>query len=120
MLLTHRWVKSSVVAGWRWSCASRLTRVPQILGHIDGVRSGVRNYPKAVRRHLQLQDSMFGKSGKGLVSIMSAWSEAENARSHVLDIGSGLRGPARTVAETYGCHVTGIDTLQPVELSNWL
>jgi ubiquinone/menaquinone biosynthesis C-methylase UbiE len=29
--------------------------------------------------------------------------------SHVLDIGSGLGGPARTLAETYGCHVTGID-----------
>lgn len=32
-----------------------------------------------------------------------------NARSHVLDIGSGLGGPARTMAETYGCRVTGID-----------
>jgi len=28
---------------------------------------------------------------------------------HVLDIGSGLGGPARTVAETHGCRVTGID-----------
>ena len=32
---------------------------------------------------------------------------AEN--SHVLDIGSGLGGPARTLAETYNCSVTGID-----------
>jgi len=29
--------------------------------------------------------------------------------SQVLDIGSGLGGPARTLAERYGCHVTGID-----------
>ncbi len=29
--------------------------------------------------------------------------------SHVLDIGSGLGGPARTLAETHGCRVTGID-----------
>jgi ubiquinone/menaquinone biosynthesis C-methylase UbiE len=29
--------------------------------------------------------------------------------SRVLDIGSGLGGPARTIAETCGCHVTGID-----------
>lgn len=29
--------------------------------------------------------------------------------SRVLDIGSGLGGPARTLAETHGCHVTGID-----------
>jgi cyclopropane fatty-acyl-phospholipid synthase-like methyltransferase len=28
-----------------------------------------------------------------------------NADSHVLDIGSGLGGPARTLAETYGCQV---------------
>ena len=29
--------------------------------------------------------------------------------SYVLDIGSGLGGPARTLAETYACRVTGID-----------
>jgi len=32
--------------------------------------------------------------------------------SKVLDVGSGLGGPAREMARTYGCHVTGID-LQP-------
>ncbi len=31
------------------------------------------------------------------------------ASSRVLDIGSGLGGPARTLAETYRCHVTGVD-----------
>jgi ubiquinone/menaquinone biosynthesis C-methylase UbiE len=31
------------------------------------------------------------------------------ADSRVLDLGSGLGGPARTLAERYGCHVTGID-----------
>jgi cyclopropane fatty-acyl-phospholipid synthase-like methyltransferase len=35
-----------------------------------------------------------------------------NARAHVLDIGCGLGGPARTLAETYGCRVTGIDLTQ--------
>ncbi len=35
-----------------------------------------------------------------------------NARSHVLDIGSGLGGPARTLAEVYKCRVTGIDLTQ--------
>ena len=28
---------------------------------------------------------------------------------HLLDLGSGLGGPARTLAATYGCRVTGID-----------
>jgi len=32
--------------------------------------------------------------------------------SRVLDIGSGLGGPARTLAEEYGCHVTGLDLTQ--------
>jgi SAM-dependent methyltransferase len=35
------------------------------------------------------------------------------ASDHLLDIGSGLGGPARTVAETHGCRVTGIDLTQP-------
>jgi ubiquinone/menaquinone biosynthesis C-methylase UbiE len=30
-------------------------------------------------------------------------------RSRVLDIGSGLGGPARTLAETFGCTVIGVD-----------
>ncbi len=32
--------------------------------------------------------------------------------SSVLDIGSGLGGPARTLAEEYGCHATGLDLTQ--------
>lgn len=33
-------------------------------------------------------------------------------KSRVLDIGSGLGCPARTLAESFGCHVTGIDLTQ--------
>jgi len=45
--------------------------------------------------------------------------------SYVLDIGSGLGGPARTLAETYGCRVTGIDLTEAfckaaVTLSSWV
>jgi ubiquinone/menaquinone biosynthesis C-methylase UbiE len=48
-----------------------------------------------------------------------------STRSHVLDIGSGLGGPARTLVETYGCHVTGIDLTQAfcaaaTTLSEWV
>jgi ubiquinone/menaquinone biosynthesis C-methylase UbiE len=48
-----------------------------------------------------------------------------DASSHVLDIGSGLGGPARTLAETYGCRVTGIDLTQPfceaaTAMSSWV
>ena len=48
-----------------------------------------------------------------------------NKDSHILDIGSGLGGPARTVAEEFGCHVTGIDITQEFchvaeTLSGWV
>lgn len=48
-----------------------------------------------------------------------------NPGSHVLDIGSGLGGPARTLVETYGCRVTGIDLTQAfcdaaATLSDWV
>jgi len=33
--------------------------------------------------------------------------------SAILDVGCGLGGPARFLAATYGCHVTGIDLSQP-------
>jgi ubiquinone/menaquinone biosynthesis C-methylase UbiE len=47
------------------------------------------------------------------------------ADSHVLDIGSGLGGPARTLAEAYGCRVTGIDLTQAfcdaaTAMSDWV
>lgn len=45
--------------------------------------------------------------------------------SHVLDIGSGLGGPARTLVEEFGCHVTGIDLTEAFceaasTLSDWV
>lgn len=45
--------------------------------------------------------------------------------SNVLDIGSGLGGPARTLVETYGCRVTGIDLTREFcttaqTLSDWV
>ena len=48
-----------------------------------------------------------------------------SADSGVLDIGSGLGGPARTLVETYGCRVTGIDLTQAfcdaaATLSGWV
>lgn len=48
-----------------------------------------------------------------------------DAGSHVLDIGSGLGGPARTIAEAHGCRVTGIDLTQAfcdaaTALSGWV
>jgi ubiquinone/menaquinone biosynthesis C-methylase UbiE len=48
-----------------------------------------------------------------------------DSSTRVLDLGSGLGGPARTLAEVYGCHVTGIDLTQEfcnaaTTLSTWV
>lgn len=45
--------------------------------------------------------------------------------AHVLDIGSGLGGPARTIAATFKCRVTGIDLTSAfcaaaTEMSEWV
>lgn len=47
------------------------------------------------------------------------------AASHVLDIGSGLGGPARTVSQAYRCRVTGVDLTEAFcvaagTLSGWV
>src|ERR1700760_1898534 len=34
---------------------------------------------------------------------------APSATEHVIDIGSGLGGPSRYLAATYGCRVSGVD-----------
>jgi sarcosine/dimethylglycine N-methyltransferase len=43
------------------------------------------------------------------------------AEDHLLDIGAGLGGPARLLAQTYGCHVTAVDlTADYCETAEWL
>lgn len=44
-----------------------------------------------------------------------------NDEMEILDIGSGLGGPARTLAQAFGCHVTGVDLADEyVEAANEL
>jgi ubiquinone/menaquinone biosynthesis C-methylase UbiE len=52
-------------------------------------------------------DEFHIRGRRATVEIIEAL--ALTADSHVLDLGSGLGGPARTLAEMSGCTVTGID-----------
>jgi SAM-dependent methyltransferase len=46
---------------------------------------------------------------------------AIEAADHVLDVGAGLGGPARRLAQSYGCHVTTVDlTADYCETADWL
>ncbi len=55
-------------------------------------------------------DEFHIRGRKATLELAEQMNVSEDIR--VLDIGSGLGGPARTLAETYGCHVTGIDLTQ--------
>lgn len=46
---------------------------------------------------------------------------AVQAEDHVLDVGAGLGGPARLLAQSYGCHVTTVDlSTDYCETAEWL
>lgn len=74
---------------------------------VDALRDLGKNINALKTDDLNVVDEFHIRGRKATVEL------AENMRldadSTVLDIGSGLGGPARTVAEVYGCRVTGID-----------
>jgi len=57
--------------------------------------------------HLAAVDEFHIRGRRATLEIMEKL--ALTPHSHVLDLGSGLGGPARTLAELSGCTVTGID-----------
>lgn len=57
--------------------------------------------------HLATVDEFHIRGRKATLELAAAMNLSPASR--VLDIGCGLGGPARTLAESHGCHVTGID-----------
>ncbi len=82
-----------------------------------------KNLKKLTTADLATIDEFHIRGRKATLEIADQMKLTTN--SHVLDIGSGLGGSARTVAESYGCRVTGIDLTQAfcdaaTTMSDWV
>ena len=89
----------------------------------QNLQSAGRDLNKLTTADLATADEFHIRGRKATLELASQMNL--NANSHVLDIGSGLGGPARTLAETYGCQVTGIDLTQAfcnaaTAMSDWV
>jgi SAM-dependent methyltransferase len=73
----------------------------------DGLRKAGKDLGALTTKDLGTVDEFHIRGRKATLEIGALLKLGPQSR--VLDIGSGLGGPARTLAETYGCHVTGID-----------
>jgi ubiquinone/menaquinone biosynthesis C-methylase UbiE len=89
----------------------------------EKLRRAGKDISKLTTADLETIDEFHVRGRKATLEL--ARSLSLSVVSHVLDIGSGLGGPARTLAETYGCRVTGIDLTQvfcdaAATLSGWV
>jgi ubiquinone/menaquinone biosynthesis C-methylase UbiE len=87
------------------------------------LRSAGRDFQTLTTTDLATVDEFHIRGRKATLELAETMNL--NADSHVLDVGSGLGGPARTLAETYGCRVTGIDLTQAfcdaaAAMSDWV
>jgi ubiquinone/menaquinone biosynthesis C-methylase UbiE len=87
------------------------------------LQSAGKDFQKLTTTDLAIVDEFHIRGRKATLELAEKMNL--NADSYVLDIGSGLGGPARTLAETYGCRVTGIDLTQAfcdaaVAMSDWV
>ena len=89
----------------------------------ESLRSGGKDLTELKTVDLATVDEFHIRGRKATLELAGHMMLSEN--SCVLDIGSGLGGPARTLAEEYGCHVTGLDLTQAFcdaaeVLSDWV
>ncbi len=76
----------------------------------QGLRSAGKDVSNLTTADLAIIDEFHIRGRKATLELADRMNLS--AGSLVLDIGSGLGGPARTLAETYGCRVIGIDLTQ--------
>jgi ubiquinone/menaquinone biosynthesis C-methylase UbiE len=73
----------------------------------EGLRAAGKRLEDLQTADLSSIDEFHFRGRKATLQLAERMNLSED--SCVLDIGSGLGGPARTLAEEYGCHVTGLD-----------
>ena len=76
----------------------------------ESLRSAGKDLNELKAADLATVDEFHIRGRKATLELAEQMKLSED--SCVLDIGSGLGGPARTLAEEYGCHVTGLDLTQ--------
>jgi ubiquinone/menaquinone biosynthesis C-methylase UbiE len=89
----------------------------------EGLRSTGKNLKDLKTVDLSAVDEFHFRGRKATLQLAEQMKLSKNAC--VLDIGSGLGGPARTLAEEYGCRVIGIDLTNvfcevACIMSNWV
>ncbi len=89
----------------------------------DSLRRAGKDLDKLTTADLATLDEFHIRGRKATLELAERMRLDAGAR--VLDIGSGLGGPARTLAQEYGCHVTGVDLTQAFcdaaqVMSDWL
>jgi len=96
-----------------YGTSSLLEQVDEALQHA-GLGQGTLNWSDLVPLD-QFHVRGLGAT-KELAEVLSL-----DSRTKILDVGCGLGGPARFLAATFGCHVTGVDLSQPfVEVASKL
>ena len=79
-----------------------------LLSAIDAALGAAGKSPSAAQPEDLAPIDEFHVRGRDATRELGAHLGLNNGHS-VLDVGSGLGGPSRQLAVTYGCHVTGID-----------
>ncbi|KAA3636063.1 MAG: class I SAM-dependent methyltransferase [Calditrichaeota bacterium] len=74
---------------------------------IDAIKSAGIELSNLTREHIGSFEE-FHIGGRDATHYLAKFADLKSG-SHILDIGCGVGGPARTLADEYGCHVTGID-----------
>ncbi|MCK5365254.1 MAG: class I SAM-dependent methyltransferase, partial [Gammaproteobacteria bacterium] len=72
----------------------------------ESLRSAGKDLNELKAADLATVDEFHIRGRKATLELAEQMKLSED--SCVLDIGSGLGGPARTLTEKYGCHVTGL------------